>query len=78
MESFSLNSAKSYLGKHVNLHLKDGAVVVNVKLMKVRKAIVKGNLREYVPYGNRKVAQIPLHHIAWAELLSLCLFEAAG
>ena len=78
MESFSLNSAKSYLGKHVNLHLKDGAVVVNVKLMKVRKAIGKGNLLEYVPYGNRKVAQIPLHQIAWAELLSLCLFEAAG
>jgi hypothetical protein len=78
MESFSLNSAKSYLGKHVNLHLKDGAVVVNVKLMKVRKAIGKGNLLEYVPYGNRKVAQIPLHHIAWAELLNLCLFEVAS
>jgi len=78
MESFSLNSAKSFLGKHVNLHLKDGAVVVNVKLTRVRKAIGKGSLLEYVPYGNRKVVQIPLHHIAWAEMLSLCLFETAG
>ncbi|HII86297.1 TPA: hypothetical protein HA273_07055 [Candidatus Bathyarchaeota archaeon] len=78
MENFSLNSAKSFLGKHVNLHLKDGAVIVNVQLTRVRKGLGKGNLIEYVPYGNRKVAQIPLHQIAWAELLSLCLFQTAG
>jgi len=37
MESFSLNSAKSFLGKNVNLHLKDGAVIVNVHLTRIRK-----------------------------------------
>lgn len=78
MESFSLNSAKSFLGKHVNLHLKDGAVIVNVQLRRVQKAIGKGNLLEYVPYGCREIAQIPLHRIAWAELLSLCFFQTAG
>jgi len=78
MESFSLNSAKSFLGEYVNLHLKDGAVIVNVQLTKIRKASGKGRLLEYVPYGNRKVAQIPLNYIAWAELLSLCLLQTAG
>ena len=57
VESFSLNSAKSFLGKNVNLHLKDGAVIVNVQLTGIRKGdFGKGNMVEYVPYGNRKSA----------------------
>ena len=79
MENFSLNSAKSFLGKNVNLHLKDGAVIINVQLTRIRKSeLGKGNLLEYVPYGNRKIAKIPLRNIAWAELLNLSLFQAAG
>lgn len=79
MENFSLNSAKSFLGRNVNLHLKDGAVIVNVQLTKIRKGVIgKGMLVEYVPYGNRKVARIPLRNIAWAELLNLAFFQTAG
>jgi hypothetical protein len=79
MENFSLNSAKSFLGRNVNLHLKDGAVIINVQLTRIRKGeLGKGNLLEYVPYGNRKIAKIPLRNIAWAELLNLSLFQAAG
>lgn len=79
MENFSLNSAKSFLKKNVNLHLKDGAVIVNVQLTKIRKGLVgKGMIVEYVPYGNRKAAIIPLRNIAWAELLNLDLFQSAG
>jgi hypothetical protein len=79
MESFSLNSAKSFLGKNVNLHLKDGAVIVNVQLTRIRKGdFGKGNLIEYVPYGNRKGACVPLRNIAWAELLNLSLIQTAG
>ena len=49
MESFSVNSAKSFLGKHVNLHLKDGAVIVNVQLTSIKKNDYgKGRLIEYV------------------------------
>ncbi len=80
MENFSLNSAKSFLGKTVNLHLKDGAVIVNVQLMRIRKNdIGKGKaLVEYVPYGsrNRKVARILLRSIAWAELLNPALMQS--
>jgi len=81
MENFSLNSAKSYLGKNVNLHLKDGAVIINVQLTKLRKgAFGKGNLVEYVAYGRQKgnASCIPLRNIAWAEMLNLNLMQAAG
>ena len=79
MESFSLNSAKSFLGKNVNLHLKDGAVIVNVQLTGIRKSdFGKARLIEYVPYGNRKSACVPLRHIEWAEMLNLSLLQAAG
>jgi hypothetical protein len=79
MERFSLNSAKSFLGKNVNLHLKDGAVIVNVQLTSIRKNdLGKGSLIEYVPYGNRKRARMLLKHVAWAELLNLSLMETAG
>jgi hypothetical protein len=79
MENFSLNSAKSFLGKNVNLHLKDGAVIINVHLTSIRKGskLGKGNLIEYVPYGNRKLNWIPLRTIAWAELLNLSLMHNA-
>ena len=79
MENFSLNSAKSFLGRNVNLHLKDGAVIINVHLTRIRKGNVgKGKLLEYVPFGNRKVAHIPLRNVAWAEMLNLNLFQTAG
>ena len=79
MENFSLNSAKSFLGRNVNLHLKDGAVIINVHLTRIRKGdLGKGKLLEYVPFGNRKVTLIPLRNIAWAELLNLNLLQTAG
>ena len=79
MESFSLNSAKSFLGKNVNLHLKDGAVIVNVQLTGIRKSdFGKRSLIEYVPYGNHKSSCVPLRNVAWAELLNLSLLQTAG
>ena len=74
MESFSLNSAKSFVGKNVNLHLKDGSVIVNVNLRHIRKAnLGKGNLLEYAPFGTRRANNIPLRNVAWAELLNVSL-----
>jgi hypothetical protein len=71
MENFSLNSAKSFIGKNVNLHLKDGAVIVNVKLTCIRKAeLGKANLLEYVPFGYFNVENIPLRNVAYAEMLN--------
>ncbi|HSV50228.1 MAG TPA: hypothetical protein VLH35_07915 [Candidatus Acidoferrales bacterium] len=70
MESFSANSAKSYIGKNVNLHLKDGAVIVNVQLTKLRKCAGKNNNQIEYSLGNRKATRIPLRSIAYAEMLN--------
>ncbi len=79
MENFSANSAKSFLGKNVNLHLKDGSVIINVQLTGIRKGdFGKGNILEYVPYGNRRASRLPLRTIAWAEMLNLAFLQTAG
>jgi hypothetical protein len=71
MENFSLNSARSFIGKNVNLHLKDGAVIVNVHLTAIKKAeFGKINLLEYTPYSNGRAIKIPLRSIAYAEMLN--------
>jgi hypothetical protein len=75
MESFSSNSARSYIGKNVNLHLKDGAVIINVQLTKLHKGAGKNNnLVEYT-LGNRKGTRIPLRAIAYAENLNMSLMK---
>jgi hypothetical protein len=79
MERFGMNTAKSLLGKNVNLHLKDGSVIVNVLLSKIekdeyeRKAFV-----ECVPYGDRNAFRIALKSVAWAEMLNLNLILVSG
>ncbi len=76
MESLGLNTVKSFLKKNVNLHLKDGTVIINVQLAGIRKdSFGKGNFIECIPYGNRKTVSIPLKSIAWAELLNLNLIQ---
>jgi hypothetical protein len=70
MESFSGNSARSYIGKNVNLHLKDGAVIVNVHLKKIQKAPGKKNNQIEYAHGNRKTSRVPLRMIAWAEMIN--------
>jgi len=75
MENFSANSARSFIGKNVNLHLKDGAVIVNVLLTRIQKGEGKNNLIEYTPYGNRRTTRIPLKNVAWAEMLNLSIMQ---
>jgi hypothetical protein len=74
MEKFSMNTAKSFLGKNVNLHLKDGSVIVNVQLSEILKDEFN---REFfvrcVPYRKGNEFRIPLKNIAWAEQLNLNL-----
>jgi hypothetical protein len=71
MENFCLNSAKTYIGKNVNLHLKDGAVIVNVHLTSIKKAeLGNKNLLEYTSFGSSNREKIPLKNIAYAEKLN--------
>ena len=78
MESFSLNCAKSFIGKNVNLHLKDGSVIINVHLRNIKKGnFGKGNFVEYMTYKNRKLTSISIRNVAWAEMLNVNLMDYA-
>jgi len=79
MESFSANSARSFIGRNVNLHLKDGAVIINVQLTKIRKGVGKNNnLIEYSLTGNQKITRVPLKSVAWAEMLNVNLMKCSA
>lgn len=72
MEGFSVNTARSFLRRNVNLHLKDGSVIINVHLSGIVKDEFKReNVLTCVPYGNRATLRVPLKNVAWAELLNL-------
>ncbi|MGQ9530418.1 MAG: hypothetical protein ACUVQX_01705 [Candidatus Bathycorpusculaceae bacterium] len=61
MERFSLNTAKSFLGKNVNLHLKDGSVIVNVCLSEIlRDDFERETFVKCVPYKKKNEFKIPL------------------
>jgi hypothetical protein len=78
VDYFTVNSAKSYIGKNVNLHLKDGAVIVNVQLKTIKNAeLGKTKLLEYTTLGNlRRRKEIPLRNIAYAKMLNQTILLA--
>jgi len=79
MESFCMNVAKSFLGKNVNLHLKDGSVIINVQLAEIQKdEFSRESFVKCVPYGNRNTLRIPLKSVAWAEMLNLNFLVTSG
>lgn len=76
LNGFNLNVAKSFLGKNVNLHLKDGSVIVNVQLAEIqRDEMRKEVFVRCISYGKGNMLQIPLISIAWAKLIDLNLVE---
>lgn len=79
LENFSINSAKSYLGRNVNLHLKDGSVIVNVQLTRLHKVAGKNNNQvEYAPLKHRRGTRIPMRSVAWAEMLNVSLMKSSA
>lgn len=79
MEGFSVNTARSFLGRNVNLHLKDGSVIINVHLSGIMKDELKReNVLTCIAYGKRNSIRIPLRSVAWAELLNLGFILTSG
>jgi hypothetical protein len=79
MDGFSLNTARSFLGRNVNLHMKDGSVIINVQLSGIMKdEFRREKFVSCVPYGNRAALRVPMKNIAWAELLNLNLILTGG
>jgi len=76
MNSFNLNVAKSLLGKNVNLHLKDGSVIVNVQLAEIQKDEMRGEIFvSCISHGKGNRLKIPLRSIAWAKPIDLYIIE---
>jgi len=79
VEGFSVNTARSFLGRNVNLHLKDGSVIVNVQLSGIlRDDFRRENVLTCVAYGKRSTFRVPLKSIAYAELLNLSFMLTSG
>ncbi len=77
MEGLNLNTAKSLIGKNVNLHLRDGSVIVNVVLADVeRNSLNKKPFARCTPTGRKNTLKIPLKNVAWVESVTLQLFLA--
>ena len=70
MRDFSQARVKSYLGQNVNLHLKDGSVIVNVIVTSFQrnKNRKSENLHYIVP--KKSSMKIDLRKIDWVEYLN--------
>jgi len=78
MLRFDLNWARSNIGQKVNLHLKDGSVIVNVLITKALKSNHESSVLHYsIPFRN-KFGKVHLKEIAWAERLDSHLFLTSG
>lgn len=71
METVNINSLKSFIGKNVNLHLKDGSVIINVRVEKLTRDELNGKLMlRCVPFRKNRTLQIPVKKVAWTESLN--------
>lgn len=70
MEGFNLNSARPYLGRHVNIHLKDGSVIVNVRVTMVKWDDYRKNASLHYATPERNTSRLPLKEVEWMELLN--------
>lgn len=79
MKNFNVNTVKSILGRNVNLHLKDGSVIVNVNLTEIQRDDLENEtFLRCVPYGGDNSLRIPIRNIAWAELLNINLIQGCA
>jgi len=77
MASFDLNSARSYVGQNVNLHLKDGSVIVNVFVVDVQRDSYEKSVALHCTTPTKRMMKIYLREIEWAERLDPHLFRVS-
>jgi len=74
MLRFDLNWARSNIGRKVNLHLKDGSVIVNVLITNAFRRSHESSVLYYTIPLKNKLGKVHLKEIAWAERLDSHLF----
>ena len=71
MHQIDLNMARSHIGRKVNLHLKDGSVIVNVLITNARRNLYglepSRSMLHFTAQVSRKINKIPLREIEWME-----------
>jgi hypothetical protein len=75
---FNMNMARTLVGKNVNVYLKDGSVILNVKIVTARSE--KGNGGPNIScraLRQMKPLKIRLKEIAWTEQLNPYFAERA-
>jgi len=70
-----LNSARAMVGRHVNLHLRDGSVIVNVRVVEALRGSPSVLFYKTVTKSRRH--RVSLRDVAWLEPLNLYLFTLA-
>ena len=70
-----LNSARAMVGSHVNLHLRDGSVIVNVRVVETLRGSPSVLLYKTVTKSKRH--RVPLRDVAWLEPINSYLFTLA-
>jgi len=78
MLRFDLNWARSNIGRKVNLHLKDGSVIVNVLITNALKSNHESSVLYYTIPLRNKFGKVHLREIAWAERLDSNLFMTSS
>ncbi|UCG36777.1 MAG: hypothetical protein JSV64_00400 [Candidatus Bathyarchaeota archaeon] len=78
IDRFNLNEARSFVGRNVNLHLKDGSVIVNVLVADAKREEDSGKPSVYCTarYG-RPPLRIRLREIEWMEKVTPCITISA-
>jgi len=74
MERFDLNSARSVVGHNVNLHLKDGSVIINVLITEVERKNHDKRVAVHYITPTRRIRKVDLKEIDWAEQLNPYIF----
>jgi len=70
MRRFDLNSARTYVGRNVNLHLKDGSVIINVLVTAAQpNGHDGGSTLQYMTLTKKKTMKVSLGEVEWAERL---------
>jgi hypothetical protein len=71
MERFNLNVARAFVGRHVNLHLKDGSVIVNVYVTDAKREDEDSRPAVFCITQQRKhPLRVLLKEIKWMEQLN--------
>jgi len=74
MEKLDLNSARSAVGHNVNLHLKDGSVIINVLITDVERKNHGKKVTLYYTSPTKRIRKVHLREIEWAERLDPHMF----